>query len=182
MKEVELRSAIMVTKISIDSFRTVQTYWLTRIVFLRCLGIVYATAFLVAYDQNISLLGEKGLTPAKEYLDSIDSTLGSIYSSQKVLQIPTLFFMFGQGASTDNLTHVAAAGLVLALFVTAFGRANMILLFILWLLYSSIVNVGQIWYSFGWEMQLLETGFLAIFLCPVVSLNGFSKWTPTPYK
>src|SRR5207248_19817 len=27
-----------------------------------------------------------------------------------------------------------------------------------------IVNVGQTWYSFGWESLLLETGFLAIFL------------------
>ena len=32
------------------------------------------------------------------------------------------------------------------------------------MLYLSIVNVGQIWYSFGWESLLLETGFIAIFL------------------
>jgi hypothetical protein len=35
---------------------------------------------------------------------------------------------------------------------------------VLWVLYLSIVNVGQTWYSFGWESLLLETGFLAIFL------------------
>lgn len=29
---------------------------------------------------------------------------------------------------------------------------------VLWLLYQSVVNVGQTWYSFGWESQLLETG------------------------
>ena len=34
----------------------------------------------------------------------------------------------------------------------------------LWLLYLSIVNVGQIFYGFGWESLLLEAGFLAIFL------------------
>ena len=34
----------------------------------------------------------------------------------------------------------------------------------LWVLYLSIVNVGQAWYSFGWESLLLETGFLVIFL------------------
>jgi hypothetical protein len=33
-----------------------------------------------------------------------------------------------------------------------------------WALYLSIVNVGQTWYSFGWESLLLETGFLAAFL------------------
>src|SRR5436309_574698 len=34
----------------------------------------------------------------------------------------------------------------------------------LWALYLSLVNVGQVFYGFGWEMILLETGFLAIFL------------------
>jgi len=34
----------------------------------------------------------------------------------------------------------------------------------LWLLYLSFVNVGQIFYGFGWESMLLETGFFAIFL------------------
>ena len=37
---------------------------------------------------------------------------------------------------------------------------------VLWALYLSIVNVGQTWYSFGWETLLLEAGFLAIFLGP----------------
>ena len=36
--------------------------------------------------------------------------------------------------------------------------------FVLWALYSSIVNVGGSFYSFGWETLLLEAGFLAIFL------------------
>ncbi len=34
----------------------------------------------------------------------------------------------------------------------------------LWVLYLSIVNVGQAWYSFGWKSLLLERGFLMIFL------------------
>ena len=34
----------------------------------------------------------------------------------------------------------------------------------LWVLYLSVVNVGQRWYGFGWESLLLEVGFLAIFL------------------
>ena len=34
----------------------------------------------------------------------------------------------------------------------------------LWLGYMSIVSIGQTFYSFGWEMLLLEAGFLAAFL------------------
>jgi hypothetical protein len=42
----------------------------------------------------------------------------------------------------------------------------MLLWLALWALYLSIVNVGQIWYGFGWETLLVETGFLAVFLGP----------------
>ena len=34
----------------------------------------------------------------------------------------------------------------------------------LWWLYMSIVNVGQTFYGFGWEMLLLEAGFMVAFL------------------
>ena len=35
------------------------------------------------------------------------------------------------------------------------------LLAALWVLYMSFVHVGQIFYGYGWEILLLETGFLA---------------------
>ncbi len=58
------------------------------------------------------------------------------------------------------------------------GYANAIVMLLLWILYSSIVNVGQLWYSYGWEMQLLETGFLAIFLCPLLDGRPFPRRAP----
>jgi hypothetical protein len=42
----------------------------------------------------------------------------------------------------------------------------------------SFVNVGQEWYSYGWEIQLLETGFLAAFLCPLLDARPFSRRPP----
>jgi hypothetical protein len=36
----------------------------------------------------------------------------------------------------------------------------------MWALYLSIVNVGQVFYGFGWETLLLEAGFLAVLLGP----------------
>jgi hypothetical protein len=42
--------------------------------------------------------------------------------------------------------------------------ASMLPWAVLWLLYLSVVNIGQTWYAFGWESLLLEAGFLAIFL------------------
>ena len=48
----------------------------------------------------------------------------------------------------------------------ALGAFNALLLAGLWALYMSYVHIGQDWYGYGWEMLLLELGFLAIFLCP----------------
>jgi hypothetical protein len=42
--------------------------------------------------------------------------------------------------------------------------AAMALWLLLWSAYLSIVNVGQIWYSFGWESLLLEAGLLVVFV------------------
>jgi hypothetical protein len=38
--------------------------------------------------------------------------------------------------------------------------------------------VGQLWYGFGWEFQLLELGFLAIFLCPPLDGRPFPRAPP----
>ncbi len=51
----------------------------------------------------------------------------------------------------------------------------------MWLLYLSFVNVGQTWYSFGWESLLLECGFLAIFFgarqaAPPVAVVWLFRW------
>jgi hypothetical protein len=40
------------------------------------------------------------------------------------------------------------------------------------------VHVGQDWYGYGWEIQLLETGFLAIFLCPLLDPRPFPGREP----
>ena len=59
--------------------------------------------------------------------------------------------------------------------------AAMALWAVLWVLYLSIVNVGQTWYGFGWESLLLEAGFLAVFLgnertAPPVLVLWLLRW------
>jgi hypothetical protein len=147
-------------------------YQLTRFIILRLLGFVYAIAFLVAANQLVPLVGEHGLTPASHFLDRLQSFFGS--RSAAMLQMPTLFWF---GISDQALSIVAWIGLALSLFVLA-GYANAIVLGILWAMYMSIVHVGQIWYGYGWETQLLETGFLSIFLCPLFDLRPFPKRPP----
>src|SRR5438309_2119305 len=148
------------------------SYWLTRFVILRLLGFVYAIAFLVAAQQLVPLIGAKGLTPAHNFLSVVHSQFGS--RTAAMFHMPTLFWF---GVSDDGLSIFAWIGFALSLVVLA-GYANAILLAVLWGMYMSIVHIGQTWYGYGWEIQLLETGFLSIFLCPLFDGRPFPKCRP----
>src|SRR2546421_247741 len=148
------------------------SYWLTRFIILRLLGFVYAVAFLVAAQQLVPLVGEHGLTPANHFLQRVEAHFGS--RSAAALQLPSLFWF---GISDQGLAIFAWVGFGLSLIVLG-GFANAILLGILWAMYMSIIHVGQIWYGYGWETQLLETGFLSIFLCPLLDGRPFPRCRP----
>ena len=157
----------------IDVLRTGgKDYQITRFVILRALGFIYAIAFLVAANQIVPLIGEHGLTPAMHYLERVQSHFGS--RSAAMLEVPTLFWF---GHSDQLLVVFSWIGLGLSLVVLA-GYANAILMTVLWTMYMSIVHIGQIWYGYGWETQLLETGFLGIFLCPLLDPRPFPKRPP----
>ncbi len=151
---------------------TPPTYWLTRFVILRLLGLIYAIAFLVAINQIVPLIGSDGLLPVGLYLKQVSSALGS--DEAGFLRLPSLFWFWH---SDTALLTVAWVGFVLSCIVVA-GYANALLLAVLWFLYMSLVHVGQEWYGYGWEIQLTETGFLAIFLCPLLDLRPFPRYAP----
>src|SRR5436309_2915148 len=153
-------------------FTAGNSYWLTRFVILRLLGFVYAVAFLVAAKQLVPLIGENGLTPASHFLNLVQTQLGS--RSAGMFRVPTLFWF---GISDDALSIFSWVGFALSLIVLG-GYTNAILLAVLWAMYMSIVHIGQIWYGYGWEIQLLETGFLSIFLCPLLDGRPFPKSRP----
>ena len=77
------------------------------------------------------------------------------------LQAPTVFWLL---ESWENLNFyldlTAITGMVLSVLIFVKGAGNALILFTLWILYHSLVNVGQSWFSFGWESQLLETGII----------------------
>jgi hypothetical protein len=148
------------------------SYWLTRFVFLRMLGLVYTVAFLVIVNQWQPLLGSHGLLPAADFLGRVAEFQGHGFTT--FLRIPTLFWL---DASDTTFRGCGLLGLGLSL-VVLFGFANVPILAALWLLYLSFVHAGQIFYGYGWETLLLETGFLAIFLAPLGCLDPFPRRTP----
>ena len=136
-------------------------YWLSGLFYQRAVGAIYVIAFLVAANQFRPLLGERGLEPAPRFLARVGFR-----------QAPSLFHIH---YSDRLLTVVAWTGVVLAAAVVvglpdmAPAWVLMLVWFLLWALYLSIVNIGQTFYAFGWESLLLEAGFLAIFLGPARS-------------
>jgi hypothetical protein len=155
-----------------DLFRPRETYWLTRFVILRWLGFVYVIAFLVAVQQLVPLVGAHGLTPATIYFHAVAQQLGGTWNG--FLALPSLFWI---NDSDAWLRIIPWIGLLLSCAVAA-GFANAPLMAVLWIFYLSIVHAGQDWYGFGWEIQLLETGFLSIFLCPLLDPRPFPRHPP----
>lgn len=153
---------------------TEPSYRLTRFLFLRLLGLVYFVAFLVVVNQWEPLLGRHGLLPAREVIDGLAAADGR--GLRTFLRLPTLFLF----DDSDTAFRVGGyVGLVLSACVLG-GLANVPLLLALWLLYMSYVHAGRTFYGYGWEILLLETGFLAIFLAPAVRLAPFERRTPPP--
>ncbi len=148
------------------------SYWLTRFVLLRWLGLVYLIAFFVAARQLVPLVGAHGLTPATLFIERVREHFGSTGAAFDVL--PMLFWFWHSDAVLQAVPWigVALAGAMVA------GYCNSISLAVMWFLYMSIVHVGQDWYGYGWEIQLLETGFLAIFLVPLLDPRPFPSRAP----
>lgn len=131
---------------------------LTRLLLQRGIAAIYLLAFLNALNQFKPLLGERGLLPVPTFLARV-----------KFREAPSLFHF----RYSDRLaTLVCASGLGLAaLVLTGVTESGPVWLsvalgLLLYLLYLSIVNVGQTFYAFGWESMLLEAGFFAAFLGP----------------
>ena len=130
-------------------------YRLTRWLIQRSLAFVYLIAFLIAARQFVPLLGNNGIAPIGPFLAEVPFRFS-----------PSLFYWHSSDAFIQGC---AFAGVALSVFAfTGLSEKKMALSVLtwvsLWALYLSFVNVGQVFYGFGWETLLLETGFLAIFL------------------
>jgi hypothetical protein len=148
------------------------TYWLTRFVILRLMGFVYLIAFYVAARQLVPLIGADGLTPVTLYFQRLSEQVGGSWSGFLVL--PSIFWI---NCSDTWLRVVPWIGVMLSCFVLA-GYANALMMSVLWIFYMSIVHAGQDWYGYGWEIQMIETGFLCIFLCPLLDARPFPSRAP----
>lgn len=152
---------------------TAPEYWLARQVLQRGTAAIYLVAFIAAARQFRALMGERGLLPIPRFL-----------ARTSFRSAPSIFHLHYSDRFFAIVCWVGAA--ISAALVAGVGDmvplwAVMLAWLLLWVLYLSIVNVGQTWYSFGWESLLLEAGFLAIFLgndhiAPPVLVLWLARW------
>lgn len=140
-------------------------YTIASSLFLQLLGIIYFFVFVPFLFQIRGLIGVKGILPAESYLQFIKSHLGK----RCYLKVPTVFWI---SAKDSVLLFVVVMGCLLSILL-ALGVYPFILLPLLYILYLSIIHVGQDFLSFGWELFLMELTANAFFLSLTNTPNPF---------
>src|ERR1700736_1960720 len=140
-----------------EDVRPPNFFW-ARKWFLRSLGLVYLIAFVSLWVQIDGLIGSNGILPVHRFLSAAQEQLGD----RALSILPTLCWF----SSSDAFLHfLCAGGVVLSILFIA-GIAPAICLIALFVFYLSLTVAGQTFLSFQWDILLLETGFLSIFLAP----------------
>ena len=130
--------------------------------FLRSLGLIYCIAFVSLWTQIDGLIGSEGILPAAEYFDYIAQRI----DESRYYRLPTLCWL---GASDVFLHVLCGMGVVVSLLGMVLPYSK-ILWLVPWGLYLSLIAAGQTFLSFQWDILLVETGFLALFLAPLTAL------------
>lgn len=130
-------------------------YWLARLALEKSVGVLFLIGFLNVVNQFRPLLGERGLLPVPLFVREVP-----------LRESPSLFFFFPNDTAftVGGWIGVVLSALIISGLVDAFTWVRFVIWAALWVLYLSFVNVGQIFYGFGWESILLEAGALCAFL------------------
>ncbi len=133
-------------------------YFWARRWFLRALGLTYLIAFASLWVQMDGLVGSNGVSPLNQFLPAVYERFGPTAYS-------LLFTLCWVDSSNGFLHFLSGGGVVLSLLLIL-GIAPALSLVVLFVFYLSLTIAGQTFLSFQWDILLLETGFLSIFLAP----------------
>jgi hypothetical protein len=136
--------------------------------FLRILAAIYFVAFCSFGLQIKGLIGARGILPAGRFLAAVHDMFGL----ESYWMAPSVFWIAHSDAFLTGVC-VAGAAISLVLLTGYLERAALLLLYVL---YLSLCTIGQDFMSFQWDMLLLETGFLAIFLGTSKAMILLFRW------
>jgi predicted DCC family thiol-disulfide oxidoreductase YuxK len=133
-------------------------YFWARRWFLRALGLTYLIASISLWVQVDGLVGSNGVSPLNQFLRGVYERFGPRAYSL----LPTLCWF----DSSNGFLHFLCGGGVVLSLLLILGIAPALSLVVLFVFYLSLTIAGQTFLSFQWDILLLETGFLSIFLAP----------------
>ncbi len=135
--------------------------------FPRLLALVYGVAVSSWLRQAEGLIGPDGVAPMRQWFPALRQWLEQ-QGLTGFWSAPGLFW-FSQ--SMDLHFWVCLAGLLMAALVMA-GVAQGPLLLLLWAVYLSLCQAGQVFMGYQWDALLLEAGLLGAILAP------WRLWSP----
>jgi Lipase maturation factor len=141
-----------------------------RWIFLRALGLIYFSAFIVLLFQIQGLIGPEGILPAHRYLEAI---AGSMRVSRYWFA-PSLFWI---SASSRAMMTVTWIGLIasVAAFFNLWPRFSF---FVCWICFLSFVSTAQVFSGYQSDGMLLEAGIIALFFAPRGFFPGWGADSP----
>src|SRR5467141_19151 len=141
-----------------DSKKGAAKRLLSRLIFLRALGLIYYSAFFSLVFQIRGLIGPRGILPANEYLQALFERFGHA----SYWYAPTLLW-FSSGSRA--LMVICWVGMIASLLlVLNFWPRGM--LAICFACFLSFVSAAQDFSAYQSDGMLLEAGFIAMFLAP----------------
>lgn len=130
-----------------------------RWIFLRCLGLIFFSAFFSLAFQIQGLIGPRGILPAGEYLDDVARMLPGL---SRFYYVPSVLWI---GAGSGALTALVWGGLIASVLLTLniWPRGSIAVCLVLFL---SFIGAAQDFSSYQSDGMLLEAAFLSLFFAP----------------
>lgn len=142
-----------------------------RWIFLRCLGLIYFSAFYSLLFQIKGLIGPTGILPVADYLKLVPQYYPGV---ERFWFAPTLFWL---SAGDGILLLITWLGLVaaIAIVLNLWPRASLVVCFVCFL---SFVAAAQDFSGYQSDGMLLEAGFISLFFAPRGLRPGWGAHSP----
>jgi hypothetical protein len=132
---------------------------LPRWIFLRLLGLIYASAFYSLLRQVQGLIGTDGILPARDYLQMIAHNAPGI---ERFWYAPSLYWI---ASSSPAILAFCWIGLVASILLVL-NLCPRGMLFVCFLCFLSFVSAAGDFSSYQSDGMLLEAGFISLFFAP----------------
>jgi hypothetical protein len=130
-----------------------------RWIFLRCLGLIFFSAFYSLAFQIRGLIGARGILPAGSWLEEVARVIPGL---SRFWRVPTLLWL---GSGDAALTALVWGGLIASalLVLNIWPRLTIAVCLVCFL---SFISAAQDFSSYQSDGMLLEAGFLSLFFAP----------------